>query len=73
MRYQSSVIGPNVYLLASPFGKRSGAVKNCGASNFSGSFASFGGSWSMVASEPREMTARPSLGGALIASNQPEE
>ena len=69
-RYQSSPIGPNVYLLASPLGNTSGSVSSCGASNFSGFFRSFFGSWSSVASEPREMAARPSFGGALMASNQ---
>ena len=54
----------------------SGTVTSCGALNFSGSFASFGASslsWSRVASEPREMAARPSFGSGLIASNQAEE
>ena len=69
LRYHSSPIGLNVYLLASPFGKMSGSVSSCGASNFSGLRCSFSGSWSSLASEPRDIAARPSFGGALIASN----
>jgi hypothetical protein len=60
-----------VYLLTSMLlGTMSGTVSSCGASNFSGFLASLSGSWSSVASEPREIAARPSFGGALIASNQ---
>ena len=70
MRYQSSPMGPNVYLLAKPLGKMSGNVNNWGASNFRGLRWSFSGSWSSRASEPREMAARPSFGGGLMASNQ---
>ena len=57
-------------------GKMSGTVTSCGALNFSGSFASFGASSSScasVASEPREMAARPSFGSGEMASNHAEE
>ena len=52
MRYHSSPMGPNVYLLARPFGKMSGSVSSCGASNFSGLRCSFAGSWSRRGQRP---------------------
>ncbi|CFS33358.1 Uncharacterised protein [Mycobacterium tuberculosis] len=70
LRYHSSPIGPKVYLLASPLGNTSGNVSSCGASNFKGSLRSFAGNCSTVARRPRDTAARPSFGGALIASNQ---
>ena len=57
-------------------GKISGTVTNWGALNFKGSLASFGANssnWAKVASEPREIAARPSFGSGEIASNQAEE
>ena len=69
MRYQISLSVLNVSLFASPFGNTSGNVSSCGASNFSGSARSFGGSSSSLASEPRENAERPSFGPVEIASN----
>ena len=52
-------------------GKMSGSREVAAAHRISaGSAAASSGSWSSVASEPREIAARPSFGGALIASNQ---
>ena len=44
LRYQSSLNARSVARLARPFGKTSGKVSSCGASNFSGSSRSFAGS-----------------------------
>ena len=41
LRYQSSLNARSVARLARPFGKASGKVSSCGASNFSGSLRSF--------------------------------
>ena len=43
LRYQSSLNARSVARLARPFGKTSGKVSSCGASNFSGSLRSFAG------------------------------
>ncbi|CNI41345.1 Uncharacterised protein [Mycobacterium tuberculosis] len=63
-------MGTKVYLFARPFGKMSGSVSSCGASNLRGLRCSFSGNWSKVASEPRDTAARPNLGGGLMESNQ---
>ena len=73
LRYQRSLNARSVAGLASPFGKTSGNVSSCGASNFSGSFRSLSGSWSRVASDPRVSTARPSFASVVVVSNQAAE
>ena len=73
LRYQSSLNARSVARLARPFGKASGKVSSCGASNFSGSSRSFAGSWSRVAREPRVSTARPSFAPVVVVSNQAAE
>ena len=64
---------PKVSLFARPFGKTSGSVASCGASNLSGFARSFGGSSSSLASEPRPNAARPSFEPVEIVSNHADE
>ena len=73
LRNHSSENAVSDSLLASPFGKTSGKVSSCGASNFSGSERSFAGSWSTVASEPRVSTDRPVRAPVAVVSNQAAE
>ena len=57
-------------LVRQAVGKDIGKRKQLWRIEFQRVLCSFAGSWSSLASEPREIAARPSLGGALIASNQ---